>query len=93
MNVETYIQTYEQIKASVKNDEVAAVILNQIGKDARTAVMAGSGAVEDRPRRVVRGDEPATDKQKGYLEKLGVGFENGVTRKEASELIEQAKSR
>ena len=91
MNVEQYVQTYEQIKASVKNDEIAAVILDQIGKDGRVEAMQ-NGATENEPRRVVREKEPATQKQKAFLEKLQVPFDKDITRKEASAQIDQAKS-
>ena len=91
MNVEQYMQKYEQIKASVKSDEIAAVILDQLGKDRRVEAMK-NGAAEGESKRVVRGDEPATQKQKDYLAKLQVPFEEGLTRKEASAKIDEAKA-
>ena len=34
-------------------------------------------------------DEPATEKQKRYLRDLGIAFSEGITKKEASRLIDE----
>jgi predicted PolB exonuclease-like 3'-5' exonuclease len=39
------------------------------------------------------GKEPATEKQKRFLESLGVPFDEGITKREASRLIDEARQR
>ena len=55
--------------------------MQEIGKDKRSKII-----VE------VRGDEPATEKQKSYLKDLGIEFEDSITKKDASDMIKQGKN-
>ena len=103
-NVDDYVIQFEAIKHRVDDDQVAAVILEQIAKDARTERIAatrnGNGANGGRSSgngADTNGTEngngaAATQKQRGYLKDLGVKVPKGLTKHEASKLIEEAKA-
>ena len=70
-------------------DVYGVAILQEIGKDVRSErLMANRNA----DNRVNNDNEPATAKQIGYLRSLRVDFADEITKKEASQLIEEAKS-
>ena len=43
MEVESYVELYKEVKAKVGSDEIAAVILDQVGKDGRVRAMNEGG--------------------------------------------------
>jgi len=62
MEVDRYVNLFQSVKARVGSDEVAAVILDQIGKDGRVRVMNGGSAgssASNEATRVIHGDEPS----------------------------------
>ena len=70
-------------------DVYGVAILQEIGKDVRSErLMANRNA----DNRVNNDNEPATAKQIGYLRSLRVDFADEIKKKEASQLIEEAKS-
>ena len=80
-SIDQYVELYDAIQEKTPSDEAAIAILQEIGKDKRSKIIAE-----------VRGDEPATEKQKSYLTDLGIEFEDSITKKDASEMIEQGKN-
>ena len=80
-SINRYVELYDAIQEKTPSDEVAIAILQEIGKDKMSKIIAE-----------VRGDEPATEKQKNYLKDLGVEFDDSITKKEASDKIEQSKN-
>jgi len=80
-SIDQYVELYDAIQEKTPSDEVAIAILQEIGKDKRSKVIAE-----------VRGGEPATEKQKNYLKDLGVEFDDSITKKDASDMIEQGKN-
>ena len=80
-SIEHYVELYDAIQVKTGNDEVTAVILQEIGKDTRMSKIAGAGS---------HGDVPATEKQKDYLKVLGIEFSDSITKKEASDMIDQS---
>ncbi|HBG60702.1 MAG: hypothetical protein A2Y10_13120 [Planctomycetes bacterium GWF2_41_51] len=76
-----YVELYEAIQEKTSNDDVAIAILQEIGKDKRSKIIAEA-----------KDDELATEKQKNYLKDLGVEFSDSITKKEASDMIEQSKN-
>lgn len=76
-----YIELYDAIQEKAPSEEAAIAILKEIGKDKRSKIIAEASE-----------NESATEKQKNYLKDLGVEFDNSITKKEASDLIEQSKS-
>ncbi len=98
-----YLQAFEQVRAKVGDDSVAAAIVEQVGKDVRTQLMndsRSSGSVvrssELTPRgekRVVNVDAPASEPQLTLLRKLGVKHIDPETnRGAASQLISELKA-
>lgn len=86
MKVDFYADAFEKANAKLGNVELASLIVQQIGKDLRTAQIQGSSGNSGNSN----GDVPATPKQLAYLERLGVPFEEGISKKQASELIDEA---
>ena len=82
-DIDTYVRLLEKISEKVDSSNEAVAILEQIGKDRRTKFIQNGMNQES--------DAPATDKQLRYLERLGVECSDGLTKKEASELIEENK--
>ncbi len=85
--LEEYLDLFETVKARVGDAQVACEIVNQVGKDNRCALMRDGGvgqAVMSRDP-----DGPATRKQIGFLRTLGVAIPEGLTKRQASELIDQ----
>ena len=82
-DIETYVRLLERIGEKVDSSSEAIAILEQIGKDRRTKFIQHGMNQES--------DAPATDKQLKYLERLGVEFSDGITKQEASALIEENK--
>ena len=76
-----YVELYDAIQEKTGSDEISIAILHEIGKDKRSRIMAEASD-----------DEAATQKQKEYMKDLGVEFEDSITKKEASNLIEQSKN-
>ncbi len=94
-----YISMFQRLKGIVGDGQLAIAILQEVGKDGRTERMQthesdgkpamkngngngnGSGAAME--------DMPATEKQLGFLKTLGVSAKPGLTKKEASTLIDE----
>lgn len=90
MEANGYVVLFENVKSRVGSDDVALAIVEQVSKDARVERMnAGNGnSHTSRASSGVLGDQPATAKQLGYLTKLGVDFGEGLTKQQASNLID-----
>ena len=89
-----YVAVFEAAKARTGSDEVAAMIVEQLGKDSRTAILQngrGNGAAKPT---VVDRDGAATPKQVGLLRRLGAKeFPAGLTKAAASSWIDQLQER
>lgn len=80
--VESYLEILNEIKAKVSDEASAVRILGEVAKDVRMEQM--------REEREGMNGEPATAKQLQYLKTLGVQVAPGVTKKQASRLIDNA---
>ena len=89
MEVDKYIELYGQVKASVGSDKIAAVILDQVGKDGRVERMNGSSGFHFESS---GSSDQITPKQFGKLKYLGVEIPENCTKQKASELIDKAKA-
>jgi len=76
-----YMKLLEQIKQKTEDERTAVVLLQEVSKDRRSA--------EIREERGVEQNQPATDKQKNFMKKLGIKFPDTVTKQEASTLIDE----
>ena len=76
-----YLDLMNVIKEKTGDDRAALVLLQEIARDRRSEQI--------REEREKRNGEPATDKQKKFMKKLGIDFPDTVTKKEASILIDE----
>jgi hypothetical protein len=80
-----YIEAFEKARQKVGDDNAAAALIQEAAKDRRTNQMQRD--------RKVSGGEAATAKQVDYLVKLGAKVPAGITKLEASELIDELLAR
>jgi len=80
--VEGYLWLFEQIKEKSGSETVALALLQEIGKDRRMEEMQEA-----------KNNEPATSKQKKFMDDLGIKYPKTVTKKEASALIDEELGR
>lgn len=76
-----YLKLLEQIKQKTQDERTAVALLQEVSKDRRSA--------EIREERGVEQSQPATEKQKNFMKKLGIKFPDTVTKQEASTLIDE----
>lgn len=79
-----FVELFTQLRSKVSKDEIALAMFQEIGKDGRVERMRSSSVQNG-----TNGDQPATDRQINYLASLGVDVPAGLTKKAASELIDQ----
>ena len=79
--LESYIELYDEIREKTESDSAAVAILQEMGKDKR------SNQIRDEKTSV--NNEPATEKQRRFMKRLGMSFPKGVTKKEASVLLDE----
>ena len=72
----------KQITGLKDKEAVAIAVMQEVGKDRRMQEM--------KAERRNNNNEPATAKQIGYLKKLGMNQGTGITKIEASKLIDKA---
>lgn len=82
--ISNYLELLDEIKQGTEDENTAAVILAEIAKDRRIE--------QTRPERSFNGNAPATENQIAYLQDLGVVIPEGLTRQQASKLIDNAKA-
>lgn len=83
--IEEYVSLFREIERKVGDDQVAMVILAQMGKDERQSKIMAS----ERSGRKNGGDQPASDKQLDYLASLGGEIREGMSKAEASAAIDE----
>ena len=69
--------------------QVATVILQESGKFERTEMMNNNGFNRNNSN---GNDKPVTEKQKKYLQDLGIAVTPNMTSREASKLIDDARN-
>ena len=93
--IEAYVEIFEDAKRRVGNDEAAIAIVEQIGKDTRTAQIWAerNGNGDGNTLAASSNGELATSKQIGYLKRLGVDVPKGMTKEDASQKIDELTGR
>jgi len=100
--IDSYVELINEIKAKVPA-ELVGVVVEQISKDRRGAEIrmeraarngngnsnGDKGSVESGG---ISGEAPASEKQRMFLSKLGVDVPSGLTKAEASQMIDEAKA-
>ncbi len=80
-----YAKLFREIRVQVDSDQAAAAVLCEVAKDSRSAQIR-----EERRNGNGNGqDGPATPKQTRYLKRLGVEAPEGLTKADASQLIDE----
>ncbi len=90
-NIDEYLAVYERVNPVVKNAEVTAAIIDQIGKDSRCSWMI-NGRSNGNDHSIGNGDVPATEKQIEFMKRLNIEVPTDCTKQEASKLIDEAKA-
>ena len=80
--VERYLDLHGEIARRTSDERLAQTVLVEVAKDRRMQ--------EIREERELRNGEPATARQLEYLKRLGVEITPGLTKKQASILIDNA---
>jgi hypothetical protein len=80
--VEEYLKLFNELKERLGEEGVARAILSEVAKDRRMD--------EIRSEQEAKNGKPATAKQLAFLKHLGVSFKKGITKREASRLIDEA---
>ena len=79
--LDSYTELYDEIREKTESDSAAVAILQEMGKDRRSAQI--------REEKTTVNHEPATEKQKRFMKRLGMNIPAGVTKKEASALLDE----
>ena len=79
-----YLEVFQEVKQRVNNDQVATAIVQELAKDARMVQQRNQDAGQT---------DSATSMQIEYLKKLGVTIPMGLSKQEASGLIDSALAR
>ena len=77
--LDEYLELLDEVKGKVQDDVTAGRILSEIAKDVRMEQIR-----EERQNHA----EPATEKQLRFMKKLRIDIPDGVTKAEASRLID-----
>jgi len=85
-SIDMYVELLEDVKKRVGDERSALAIVQEVNKDRRMAQIR-----EEREHGFVAEmeTEPATVRQVKFLEKLGVDIPKGLTKQEASSLIDE----
>ena len=84
--IDYYVELYDTISNKTGNDSISVVIFQEVIKDMRMKYIAktnGNGNGNG------NGDALATEKQKEYLRKMGRAFDQTLTKKDASAMIDE----
>ena len=99
MNIETnekitdYLEVCERVKPVVEDAAIVAAVIEQCGKDSRCAMMMNGRSIGNgNGHSGGNGDELATEKQLGFMKKLGVNVPDQCSKREASRLIDTAQA-
>lgn len=82
-------ELYQSLVAKVTSEAVAVALLQEMGKNLRVRLMAGRESKQENGY-FARADSLATSRQLGKLRFLRVQIPEGLTKRRASELIDEA---
>jgi len=88
--LEEYLKLLEQIKQKTGDERTAVSLLQEVSKDRRSAEIREERETKNNG---TSDNEPATEKQKQFMKKLGIKFPAAVTKQEASMLIDEERGR
>ena len=76
-----YLELLDEISEKTENESTALALLQEISKDRRMEKIKHEQDLKN-------GDQPATEKQKKFMEDLNIEFAKDITKKQASFLID-----
>ena len=88
--LDEYLRLLEQIKQKTGDERTAVSLLQEVSKDRRSAEIREERETKNSD---TNNSEPATEKQKQFMKKLGIKFPATVTKQEASMLIDEERGR
>jgi hypothetical protein len=81
VKLDSYLQLLDEISEKTNDESTAVALLQEISKDRRMERIREEQGFKN-------GDQPATDKQKKFMTRLGIEFTDDITKKQASFLID-----
>ena len=91
--IDEYLEVYDRVNPVIKQAEVTAAVIEQIGKDRRCEwLVNGRSNGHGNGHSNSNGDEPATEKQIGFLKRLKVDVPANLSKEQASSLIDEAQA-
>jgi hypothetical protein len=88
--LDEYLRLLEQIKQKTGDERTAVSLLQEVSKDRRSAEIREERETKNND---TQDSQPATEKQKQFMKKLGIKFPATVTKQEASMLIDEERGR
>ena len=88
--LEEYLQLLEQIKQKTTDERTAVSLLQEVSKDRRSAEIREERETKNND---TKDSQPATEKQKQFMKKLGIKFPATVTKQGASMLIDEERGK
>ena len=88
--LDEYMKLLEQIKLKTSDERTAVALLQEISKDKRSAEIREERETKNGDEKSI---EPATEKQKQFMKKLGIKFPATVTKQEASMMIDEERGK
>jgi hypothetical protein len=79
--VGSYVELLDAVKAKTGSEQTAVAVLVEVAKDQRTERM--------REEREAKTDEPATERQRKFMDKLGIKYPKTISKQEASAVIDE----
>jgi len=86
--LDEYLRLLEQIKQKTTDERTAVSLLQEVSKDRRSAEIREERETKNSD---TNNSEPATEKQKQSMKKLGIKFPATVTKQEASLMIDEKR--
>lgn len=84
--IQHYLELFEHIKSKgIGDDAVAVAVIQEVAKDRRMECVRNDKQAAANGN----GSEPATEKQREYLADLGVKVKPGLTKQEASAMLDK----
>jgi len=93
--LDEYLRLLEQIKQKTTDERTAVSLLQEVSKDRRSAEIREERETKNSKGKKgeAKNHEPATEKQKEFMDKLGIDYPADVTKQYASMLIDEKRGK
>jgi len=79
--LDAYLELFQELKQKTSDERTALTLLQEVSKDKRMEQI--------RNEREANNNNPATEKQRQFMKRLGIDFPENTTKQEASALIDE----